>query len=771
MHSILILYDDSYLVRLFNYSSPVIIKTKPGWQTGGGWPISRRPNLRLIESSWPVPVVCGPIPVSFFPDDIRKTWPLILDYKEVMQKRNPQYDILFEPVQIGPKTAKNRFYQVPHCNGMGHRFPRAMAEMRGVKAEGGWAVVCTEECSIHPSSDLSPATLMRIWDDSDLPVHELMIDKIHAHDALAGIQLVHNGFEVANYVSRQRTLGPSNIPTEAFHHVQARAMDKGDIRDCRQWHVDAAKRARRVGYDIVYAYAAHGTMTLPFQFLQKRYNQRSDEYGGSLENRVRFIREILEDIKDAVGGDCAVAFRFAVDELLGKAGLEVAEAEDIVGLLADLPDLWDVNVSDWKNDSLPSRFGGEGAQEEYINFVKKITEKPVVGVGRFTSPDTMVGQIRRGVLDLIGAARPSIADPFLPNKIDQGREDEIRECIGCNMCVSGDYLAYPMRCTQNPTMGEEWRRGWHPDRIEKAGSNDGVLVVGAGPAGLEASLALCKRGYDVILSEGREEYGGRVLLESALSPLGEWRRVSDHRIYMLSQSANAQTYVESRLGADDILSMGCAHVAIATGASWRRDFTGFYHSYPIPVADQSMVISPEEILSGSRPAGKVLIYDNDGYYLASVLAEQLAGEGSEVVLVTPAADIAKWTEFTLEHAHIQVRLRELGVRIVCQQEMIAVESGRVRLGCIYMGTESSIDADAVIPVTARDPDEVLYNALLDREDEWKDAGIKTVTAIGDCHAPATIAIAVHSGHEYARNLDKSAEEASFFRREVGFGGE
>jgi hypothetical protein len=146
-------------------------------------------------------------------------------------------------------------------------------------------------------------------------------------------------------------------------------------------------------------------MTLPFQFLQKRYNQRSDEYGGSLENRVRFIREILEDIKDAVGGDCAVAFRFAVDELLGKAGLEVAEAEDIVGLLADLPDLWDVNVSDWKNDSLPSRFGGEGAQEEYINFVKKITEKPVVGVGRFTSPDTMVGQIRRGVLDLIGATR------------------------------------------------------------------------------------------------------------------------------------------------------------------------------------------------------------------------------------------------------------------------------------------------------------------------------------------------------------------------------
>ncbi len=113
------------------------------------------------------------------------------------------------------------------------------------------------------------------------------------------------------------------------------------------------------------------------------------------------------------------------------------------------------------------------------------------------------------MLDLIGAARPSIADPFLPNKINEGRVEEIRECIGCNMCTSGDYLAYPMRCTQNPTMGEEWRRNWHPERIEKAGSNDTMLVVGAGPAGLEASLALSKRGYDVTLSEASGVLGGR----------------------------------------------------------------------------------------------------------------------------------------------------------------------------------------------------------------------------------------------------------------------
>jgi dimethylamine/trimethylamine dehydrogenase len=400
------------------------------------------------------------------------------------------HKILFEPVRIGPKVARNRFYQVPHCNGMGHRWPRTMAEMRGVKAEGGWAVVCTEECSIHPTSDLTPATLMRLWDDSDLPVHELMVNKVHEHGSLAGIQLVHNGQSVSNYLTRMPSMAPSAAPTDAYNSTQARAMDKADIKAFRGWYKEAALRAKRAGYDIVYVYAAHGIMTLLYQFLVPRFNHRTDEYGGTLKNRVRLVREVLEDTREAVGGECAIAFRFAVDELLGKDGMNKAEAEDIVGALADLPDLWDVNVADWANDSLPSRFGSEGFQEDYIKFVKNITDKPVVGVGRFTSPDTMVSQIKRGVLDFIGAARPSIADPFLPNKILEGRADEIRECIGCNMCTTGDYLAYPMRCTQNPTMGEEWRKGWHPAKIAKAKSKDRVMVLGGGPAGLEAALAL-----------------------------------------------------------------------------------------------------------------------------------------------------------------------------------------------------------------------------------------------------------------------------------------
>jgi dimethylamine/trimethylamine dehydrogenase len=264
-------------------------------------------------------------------------------------------------------------------------------------------------------------------------------------------------------------------------------MDKEDIRSLRRSYRAAVQRAKEAGYDIVYVYAAHDASVL-WHFLTPAYNFRTDEYGGNFENRVRLLREVLEETKEEARDEIAVAIRFAVHELSGpRAILSTGEGRDVVERLAELPDLWDVNVSGWSRDSGTSRFDPEGAQEEFTSFVKTVTSKPVVGVGRFTSPDAMVSQIRRGVLDLIGGARPSIADPFLPNKIKDGRVDEIRECIGCNICVASDAYSIPLRCTQNPTMSEEWRRGWHPERIPAAPEPKNLLVVGSGPAGLECA--------------------------------------------------------------------------------------------------------------------------------------------------------------------------------------------------------------------------------------------------------------------------------------------
>ena len=483
------------------------------------------------------------------------------------------YDILFEPIRIGPVTTPNRFYQVPHCNGFGYRMPQGHAAMRAIKAEGGWGVVCTEEVEIHHTSDLSPYFEGRLWDDADIPGLALMADAVHKHGALAGIELNHNGLDASNIYSRSTPLGPratSTIGGSGYDPVQARRMDKQDIRDLRRWHRDAALRSKRAGFDIIYCYAGHG-LTLAMQFMMRRYNDRTDEYGGSLENRVRLFRELIEDTKDVVGDTCAVAVRFAVDELLGEDGItHQGEGHDIVAMLAELPDLWDVNISNWPNDSATSRFDKEGHQEKYISFVKKLTTKPVVGVGRYTSPDSMVSAIKRGVLDMIGAARPSIADPFLPEKVKQGRIEDIRECIGCNICITGDTRYVPIRCTQNPTMGEEWRRDWHPEIIAPKKTGKDIMVVGAGPAGLEAARALGQRGYAVTLLEARKELGGRVLRESALPGLNEWRRVMDWRVTQIGKLRNIQVYPSSPMTAAEILEAGAQNIIVATGAQWRR---------------------------------------------------------------------------------------------------------------------------------------------------------------------------------------------------------
>ena len=536
-------------------------------------------------------------------------------------------------------------------------------------------------------------------------------------------------------------------------------MDLHDIAELRRWHRAAAVRARQAGADLVYVYAAHN-IALPMHFLLPRYNRRNDSYGGRLENRVRLIRELIEDTRDAVGDTVAVALRFAVDERMGEAGLEwQKEGREVVEMLAELPDLWDVNVSGWEHDSKTSRFAQEGYQEDAVSFVKKLTSKPVVVVGRYTSPDAMVRVIRSGIADFIGAARPSIADPFLPRKIEEGRIEDIRECIGCNICISGNNTFVPMRCTQNPTMGEEWRRGWHPEDLPARGSESRVLVIGAGPAGLEAARALGARGYDVTLADRARQPGGRVTQESALPGLAAWARVRDWRLGQIARMANVAMFMESAMSDRDVLGFGAPHVVLATGATWRRDGVGHANSKTIQGAGRSHVVGPEDVMAGRVTQGPVLIFDDDHGYMAGVLAEKLAAQGLAVTLVTPAAMVSEFTVLTLEQGFVQKRLLEMGVTIRQQRNLAAIEAGHVELACIYTGKREQTAAAAVVLVTARVANDQLYHQLARRPDLMEAAGMKSLGVIGDCLSPQTIAAAVYDGHTYARELD-AAEPAN-----------
>ena len=682
--------------------------------------------------------------------------------------RDPRYDILFEPVRIGPVTAKNRFYQVPHCNGGGYRDPSAAAEMRRIKAEGGWGVVFTEQCEMHHTSEITPFIELRLWDEADIPMLAKMADAIHEHGALAGIQLAYSGINGPNLYSKEVPRAPSALPIRTFTNdpVQARAMDKQDIRDLRRWHRTAFRRAKQAGFDLVCLYGAHGFGIIQ-QFLSTATNQRTDEYGGSLENRARLMRELVEEGKDEIGDDCAITLRLSLDEMIGDLGFANAEVRDMIEMHSDLPDLWDLAHGAWEDCSGPSRFKEEAAQQDLVAGIKQLTSKPVVGVGRFTSPDVMVKQIKSGTLDLIGCARPSIADPFLPRKIDEGRIEDIRECIGCNICITGDMTMSISRCTQNPTFMEEWRKGWHPETMQAKGDSDSVLIVGAGPAGLEAARALGLRGYKIVIAEAGTELGGRVARESKLPGLAAWGRVKDYREYQLSQMPNVDIYFDSPLSADEIFEFGFENVGIATGSTWRRDGVARHHVVPMPIDADMAIFTPDDLMAGNLPSGHVVLFDDDHYYMGGVLAELLVLSGATVTLVTPSAFVSDWTNNTLEQAAIHCKLLDLGVEIQLNRAVTAIERDGVQTACSYSGRAAEIQADAVVLVTSRQQNDDLWQVLKQRRDDWPAAGIRSIKVFGDAEAPGPIAWATYAGHRYARNLDgPDIGDALPFRREL-----
>ncbi|KFI27483.1 oxidoreductase [Paenirhodobacter enshiensis] len=682
--------------------------------------------------------------------------------------RNPAYDILFQPMQIGPLTAKNRFYQVPHCNGGGYRDPTAVAAMRGIKAEGGWGVIFTEQTEMHHTSEITPFIEQRLWDDADIPALRRMSEAMKTRGALAGIQLAYSGINGPNLYTKEVPLAPTALPIRTFTNdpVQARALDKTDIRDLRRWFVNAAKRSKLAGFDLICLYGAHGFGIFQ-HFLSRATNQRTDEYGGSLENRSRFVNEVIADMRDAVGDTMGITLRVSLDEHIGTLGFSNAELRDFIEMNADLPDLWDLAHGTWEDCSGPSRFKDEAAQETLVTGIRELSSKPVVGVGRFTSPDVMARLVRQGVLDFIGCARPSIADPFLPKKIEEGRIEDIRECIGCNICITGDMTMSISRCTQNPTFMEEWRKGWHPEKMNPKGESSNVLVVGSGPAGLEAARALSLRGYDVALAEAGTALGGRVARERLLPGLSAWGRVVDYRQYQLSQRANVETYFDSRLSAADVLEFGFENICLATGSHWRADGVARQHVTAVSADPAMPVYTPDDIMAGKRPTGEVVLFDDDHYYMGGVIAELLAKEGCKVTLITPCAYVSDWTRNTLEQGAIHRRLVDAGVTIRLNTGLASVAAEGVETVDVYTDARARLGCDAVVMVTSRVSDNALYRDLMARRDDWADAGIRSVKVIGDAAAPAPIAWATYAGHRYARELDMpDIGDALPFRREV-----
>jgi len=670
---------------------------------------------------------------------------------------DPRHAVLFEPLQIGPKTLRNRFYQVPHCTGFGVQKPGAQARHRSMKAEGGWAAVNTEYCAISADSDETPFISARLWDDGDLLALSLMVDEVHEHGSLAGVELHHSGVHCPRREWRLPAIGPSQLASD-YLLVTPKAMERDDIRRVQEDWAAAARRAREAGFDIVYVYGAHSY--LPMQFLSPFYNRRTDEYGGSLENRARFWMELLELTREATEGECTVATRISV-AALSPYGVDLEEGLEFIRLADHLVDLWDVAIgsaTEWSKDSGASRFFKQGWQLEWTKHVREATAKPVVGVSRLTDPDQMAEIVSSGVWDVIGAARPSIADPFLPRKIEEGRLDEIRECIGCNVCIPKSDPGGNIGCTQNATAGEEFRRGWHPERFEPAENRDrDVLVVGAGPAGMECAIVLGKRGFRrVHLLDAGDDIGGIMRWIPQLPGRGEWARVLNWRRIQLDKLGNVEVIPSVRLDVEGARQYGAEIVVVATGAHWAADGLNRETHDPIPGADASLphVLTPEQIMvEGKVPPGKrVVVYDSDGYFMGPDLSERLALQGFEVDFVTSLEDISPFSHETLEQVFLKERLHEVGVRMHRTVRLDRVEPGGLALEDEF-GDAIELEADAVVLVTQRLSDDALYHDLRADEERLKAEGIEAVYRVGDCVAPQLIADAIFDGHRLAREMD------------------
>lgn len=319
---------------------------------------------------------------------------------------------------------------------------------------------------------------------------------------------------------------------------------------------------------------------------------------------------------------------------------------------------------------------------------------------------------------------------------------------------------------------EEWRKGWHPENIAPKGDSGSVLIVGSGPAGLEAARALGKRGYDVAIAEAGGKVGGRVARERLLPGLSAWGRVADYREYQISQMPNVETYFDSQLTADQVLEFGFDHVCLATGSSWSRDGAARWHVAPMAIASAMKVLNPDDLMAGHVPTGDVVIFDDDHYYMGGVLAELCANNGAKVTIVTSAPLVSEWTVNTLEQAAIHKRLVEAGVTVMTSHAVASAGADHVTTECVFSGQTANLKADALVLVADRRPEEALWQSLKARKPEWAEHGVKSIKVIGDAEAPGPIAWATYAGHRYARELDEPGREAIAsgdelsFRREV-----
>lgn len=654
---------------------------------------------------------------------------------------------VLSPIDVGPITLKNRIISSAHLTHFAkdHLPSDQHVYYYREKARGGIGLIIMEASAVHPTSAQFP-TVVFAFDERVIPWYQRIAKAVHDEGAPVLAQLWHCGHHASWNTTRQPVLAPSDVPC-LYYRETPKVMEHEDIHTVVEAFRQSARNVRDGGLDGVEINGAHSYLLA--QFMSPATNRREDEYGGSLENRLRFALEVVAATRDGLGDDRVLGIRLSADELI-PVGYSLNEGVEIAKRLVAGGQLDYLNISVGVYPTLfmvmppmaiPPGYQVHAAERVRQSLRQSGSDVPVSTVGRIKDVRMAEQIIESGQADLVCMTRATIADPFLPQKASLGQLDEIRPCIACNQgCVGNAGRERPITCTVNPAAGYEETRG--DGTLTPAERRKKVVVIGGGPGGMEAARVAALRGHEVVLFEQRPELGGQVNIHARAPMRGEFREATDYLARQVTR-LGVDVRLNTEASEADVLDLDADAVIVATGSVPGRSLGSPFTS--APATDSGVVLTMWEVLLEQKDVGqRVLVVDEEGHHPAMNVAEFLADKGKSVEVITSMQHVANQLFLNLETPLIMTRLLSKGVTFTPYTVISAVDGGTVTLVGVVGGAARSVEVDTVVAVTGRLPVDSLYLALKGKVPE--------LYRVGDCLAPRYTDQAIHEGHTVGRTV-------------------